>query len=108
MRTAHDWFELIFVLVIDKQFFCQHRLVIKHVDQKTQGAQIVAEMLKNASDLSRFLVNLSFEHLLNTSAHVQDSLGGLIQPQYRQHAAHLGHLCWHQLQAGLVVRITKE
>ena len=87
--AAHDGLELAVFFVIDKQFFRQHRLVIQHVDQKTQRTDVIAQVLKGSCGARQFWIRFSVEHFLDTALHPKNSLAGLVQSQYRQNTAHL-------------------
>ena len=106
--ATHQGFELAFDIVIHKEFFRQHRLVVEHVDQKAQSAEVVAQLVKSARSSRTLFVNFCLQHLLHAAAHAQDGLRGLIQPEHRQHAAHLGQLPRNIGQDGFVFRIAKE
>ena len=65
MQTSHQGFKLAFFLVIGKQLLCQCRLIIEHVNQETERAEIVSKMLESFSHLKRLRINFRIEQMLN-------------------------------------------
>ena len=106
--APHQKLEFAFFLVIDKQFFCQHRLVIQHIDKETQSPKAVADAVKGPSRPHLGLVNFGHQHLFNAIFHARNRLGGLVQPEERKHAAHLRQLPGHYTKRRLVLGTAKE
>ena len=82
LSTTHQRPELAFDTVVHKKFFSQRRLVIEHVNQKTQSAQVVAQLVKSTGSARALLVNFSLQHLLNAVTHAHDGLRGLVQAKH--------------------------
>ncbi|MDP2418605.1 MAG: hypothetical protein Q8M33_14140, partial [Hydrogenophaga sp.] len=66
---THKGQQLTLVMVKNKQFFGQHRLVIQHINQKAQGTQIVAKLLESARLTGQIFVNLGIQHLIYCGPH---------------------------------------
>ena len=79
LRTAHQRPEFAFFFIVNKQLLGQRGLVIEHINQKTQRANVVAQMIKCAGSPGPQLVHFSDKHLLDTLAHAQNRLRGLVQ-----------------------------
>jgi len=107
-RASHQGGQLVFFLIVNKQFFHQRWLVVEHVDQETQGPQVVAQLLVGSCCAHLLIIDLGAEHLLDSALHLQNSPGSLVKAQHRQDAAHLRQLPRHRLQRALVLRIAKE
>ena len=105
--AAHQWLELAQLFVVHKQFLGQRTLVTQHVNQEAHGTQTVAQFLENPGARAR-LVNVVHHELLDTGAHAQGRERGLVQPQHREHAAHLRELRWHIAQRQFVLRIAEK
>ena len=82
LGTTHQRPEFAFDTVVHKKFFCQRRLVIEHVNQKAQSAQVVAQLVKGAGSAGALLVNFSLQHLLNTVTHPHNGLRSLVQAKH--------------------------
>ncbi len=90
--AAHQRQQLAQGLVEGKQLFRQRRLVVEHIHQKAERAEVVAQLLEGARLPGHGLVHLRVEDLLHHGAHVGHRLHGLFQAQHRQHAPHLRQL----------------
>jgi hypothetical protein len=77
--AAHQGPELAGAVVIDKQFLGQRRLVIEHVNQETEGAQVVAQPVEGACRAGLLLVDLGDHDFLDALAHAQHGLGRLVE-----------------------------
>ena len=106
--TSHQRLELAGVIVVHEQLLGQRGLVVQHVDQKAQRAQVVAELVESSGGTGLLLVDLVDQHFLDGFAHPQHGLRGLVQPQHRQHATHLRQVLRCIAQRTLVQRIAKE
>jgi hypothetical protein len=84
--------------VVDKQPLGQRGLVVEHVDQEAQGAQVVAETVEDAGRAGLLFVGVGLEHALDQLAHVRHRQRGLVQLQHGQHALHLRQLPRHHGQ----------
>ena len=92
VAQPHEGLEFTLFVVVNKQLFRQCRLVIQHVDQKTQRAEIVAKLIESTCRPGTLFIDFGDQHLLYTVTHAQHSLRRLFQPQNRQHTAHLRKL----------------
>ena len=107
-RAPHQRAELPLVMVEDEHLLRQRRLVVQHVDHEPERAQTVAEPVKRPGGLGAALVDVVHQNLLDAVTHLQHCQRSLVQPEQRQHAAHLGQLSGHLLQHGLVLRVAEE
>ena len=99
--AAHQRTQLTRFFVEYKQFLGQRRLVVQHIDQETQGAQVVAQGLECARLAGHRLIDLGVENLVHGLAHAVHRLNRLVQSQHRQHTAHLAQLGCCNVQAAL-------
>ena len=90
-------------VVVHEQLLGQRRLVIEHVDQEAECADVVAELLESAGRVDTLLVDFGDDDLFDRLAHAQDGLRGLVQAQHRQHAAHLRKVAGRVAQRRLVL-----
>ena len=107
-NTAHHGLELALHIVVNKQLLGQHRLIVEHVNQKTQGTEVVAKLLKSSGRPGQLLVHFGHQHLLHAVAHAQHRLGSLIQAQNRKNAAHLRELTGYGGQGRFFLRIAEK
>ena len=107
-RSAHHWPEFAGDVVVNEKFFGQNRLVIQHVDQKAQGTDVVAELIKGAGSPGQLFIYFGFEHSFNAVPHPQDRLGGLVKAQHRQYTAHLCQLARYVPQDQFVFGIPEK
>ena len=108
VRSAHDRPELAFFVVVYKELFCQRRLVVEHVNQKAQRPEVISQLIESTCGAGLLLVHIGDQHLLDTTAHAQHGLGGLIETQYRQNTTHLGQLTGYFPQNSFVFWISKK
>ena len=99
--AAHERQQLAFFLVKHKQFFGQRRLVAEHVDQEAQRAQVVAQVLESTRCAGLCFVDLGVQNRIDRGPHARHGLHRLIQPEHREHAAHLRQLRDGHMQATL-------
>ena len=104
--TAHAQAQLALHLVIDEELARHGALVAQHVDQKAQRAQAVAELLEQRGPLG--LLHLAGQQPFHRVAHAQRGQRGLVQPQHRQHAAHLRQPIGHGGERGQVFGLAEE
>ena len=69
--AAHQRLQLAARFVINKKLLRQHGLVAQHVNEKTQGTEIVAEVLEGSCASRLLLINFGVEHFLDAAAHVR-------------------------------------
>ena len=106
--AAHERQQLAFVLVKNEQFFGQQRLVVKHIDQKAERTQIVAQLLKGTRFAGQVFIHLGVQHLINDGAHPNNGLHGLVKSQHREHTTHLRQLRHRDVQTTLFTGCTKK
>ena len=106
--TAHQRTELTFFIVIDKQLLGQDRLIVQHVDQETQGTQIIPKMIKNDRQRRRRHNGIRSDHAFDHFPHAQNRLCGLLKTQHGQNTAHLRQLARHSAQHTLVTRVAEK
>ena len=108
MAQAHKRPELALFLVVNKELFCQCRLVIQHINQKAQRAQVVTQLIESAGCPGLTLVNFGNQHFFDAVAHAQHGLRSLLQPKNRQDTSHLRQLAWYVAKHGLVQGVTEK
>ncbi len=104
-RAAHDRTEFAGVRVKHKQFLGEQRLVVQHVHQKTQCAEVVTQELKGTGVV---LFRFRGDQELYAAAHPDDRLHRRLQTQDRQHTAHLRETGHHLVQQRFFARLPKE
>ena len=107
-HATHHRLQLTEFRVKDKELSRQRRLVIEHVDQQAEGAQIVAQAIKRARHGSKLDVDLGDQHLFDAVAHADDRHRRLIQSEHRQHTPHLCHQARDRRERRRVLRIPEE
>ena len=107
-RPAHDRPQFAIFGIEHKQLPGQRGLVIEHVNQETQCAEVVGQPTEGACLFRAFRIDLVDEQGLDVGAHVGNCRRCLIQPQHRQHAPHLRQFLRHGRQQLLVGRITRK
>ena len=105
---AHQGLQLAQGAVEHKQLARQHRLVVQHVDQEAERAEVVGQVAERARLLGTGHVDLVGQHAFHVGAHVRHGLRGVVQAQHRQHPAHLGELLRHAHKVVFVCRIARE
>ena len=106
-RASHDGSEFAPLFVVDEQFFGQCTLVAQHVDEKTQGAQAVAQALKCRRGRAGGVEGVH-QQLLHHGAHAQGRQRRLVQPQDGKNAAHLCQAARYLVQRPLALRLAEE
>ncbi|MDT4804558.1 hypothetical protein FQZ97_373380 [compost metagenome] len=100
--AAHQRLEFTGFGIEHEQALGQCGLVAQHVDEETERAQVVAERVEGGHFLDGRAVDL--QHLLDVVAHALHGVRGLLEPQHREHAAHLHELGGHGAQQRLFGR----
>ena len=106
--AAHQRPELAGGIVIEEQLLRERRLVVQHVDQEAERAQVVAQFVEGAGRARALLVDFGDDDLFDALAHARHGLGRLVEPQYRQHTAHLGQVAGRVAQRRLVLQVAEE
>ena len=86
---SHQRFQFTFFFIKDKQLFCQNRLIVQHVDQKTERAYVITQLIKSTSGSRPHFVDFGDQHLLDAVAHTRYGMRRLVKSQQRKNAAHL-------------------
>ena len=107
LLASHQALELTRFLVIGKQFPGQRTLVTQHVDEKSQCAKAIDQLVKNAT-AGRCQIHVGDQERLNAVAHAQRSDGRLIETQNRKNAPHLGELTGYLMQRLLIHRAAEK
>jgi len=95
------------LFVIDEKLAGQRALVAQHVDQKAQCPQAVAQALEGTG--THGVAGDFIDHEpLDAVAHAHGRVGGLLQPQHREHAPHLRQTRRHGGQDLAVGRLAEE
>ena len=105
---THQRLQLAGAVVINEQFFGERGLIVQHVDQKAESAQVVAQLVERSGGTGPFFVDFVDQHFLDYFAHPQHRLRGLVESQDRKHAAHLREVVRRVAQRTLVLRVAKE
>ncbi len=108
LGPAHQRPQFAALVVPDEQLLGQRRLVVQHVDQEAERAQVVAKLVEGAGSARLLFLDLGGDDVFHRLAHAHDGLRGLVQPQHRQHAAHLLQEARGVAQRALVGRIAEE
>ena len=106
--APHEGNQLTLVLVESEHLLGQGWLIVQHVDQETQGAEVVAQLAERAGLPRLGFVHIRVDHLIDDLAHAADSLHRLVQAQHRQHAPHLGELVERDVQPRFFHRVAEE
>ncbi len=99
--AAHQRLEFADLGVEDEQALGQRRLVAQHVDQEAERAEVVAQRVEAGHLVGR---RGTAHHGLHVVAHALHGVGGLVEAEHREHAAHLLQLARHGAQQALFAR----